>query len=71
MSYSVKFSFEVEWFDRRLTWKDLRADDYLNIPDENTQRSLWVPTIIFENTEKMMKTQNDNEAKISEQDDNH
>ena len=51
MSFSAKFTIAVEWFDVRLTWKDLNDDEFLNIPDKEVIDKLWVPVITFENTE--------------------
>ena len=51
MSFTAKFGLSVEWFDQRLMWNDLNDDQFLNIPNEEVINALWVPTIVFENTE--------------------
>ena len=63
-SFSAKFNLVAEWFDGRLTWNDLNDDDFLNIPDEDMIDNLWVPKIIFENTENKFISPLDEKAII-------
>ena len=64
MSFVVKFGLIAEWFDARLTWNDLNSDEYLNIPDEKITEKLWVPIIIFDNTESKYETPVDKKTLI-------
>ena len=64
MSFSAKFNLAVEWFDSRLTWNNLNDDKYLNILDQNTVKNLWVPKVIFENTEDKFETPLDGKARL-------
>ena len=64
MSFSAKFNLVAKWFDARLTWNDLNDDKFLNIPDLDVIEKLWVPTIIFENTENKYETPLDKKARI-------
>ena len=64
MSFSAKFNLVAEWFDERLTWNDLNDDKFLNIPDQNIIDNLWVPVIIFDNTENKYETPLDEKARL-------
>ena len=48
MSFSSKFTLVFEWFDKRLTWRDLQDDLFLNVLKDDVLENIWVPTIIFE-----------------------
>ena len=64
MSFTAKFDLSVEWFDQRLAWNDLNDDQFLNIPNEEVINALWVPTIVFENTEDKFETPIDRKSRI-------
>ena len=64
MSFALKFNLVAEWFDSRITWNDLNDDLYLNIPDQEVTNKLWIPTIIFENTENKYETLMDKRALV-------
>ena len=64
MSFSVKFNLAAEWFDKHLTWENLDDDKYLNIPSKEVVDKLWVPTIIFKNTENNYESTIDEKAII-------
>ena len=64
MSFSAKFNLAADWFDARLTWNNLNDDKFLNIPNKDVIDKLWVPTIIFENTENKYETPLDEKARI-------
>ena len=52
MSFSVKFNLEIEWYDKNMDWQNLNDDMFLNIVSKDVVDKLWVPHIIFKNTEK-------------------
>ena len=62
MSFSAKLNLAAEWFDTRLRWKDLDNDEFLNIPNKELIDKLWVPVIIFENSENKYETPIDRKA---------
>ena len=64
MSFSAKFNLVAEWFDARLTWNNLNNDKFLNIQDQEIIDKLWVPVIIFENTENKFETPMDKKARL-------
>ena len=64
MSFSAKFRLIMEWYDTKIVWNDLNDEKYLNIPSKDIIERLWVPVIIFVNTEKKSETKIDKKAKI-------
>ena len=64
MSFSAKFSVIITWFDHRLTFKNLHENRFLNIPSQSDIRKLWVPFLIFDNTEDNSETVVDKKARI-------
>ena len=62
MSFSVKFILQVEWFDKRLTWENLNTDNNLNIPAKDVLDNIWVPAVVFENTENMFESSIDKQS---------
>ena len=64
MSFSAKFDLHAEWFDQRLTWNDLNNDKFLNIPNEEVIEKLWIPTVVFDNTETRFETPLDVKSRI-------
>ena len=66
MSFSAKFNLVAEWFDYRLTWNNLNNDKFLNIPDREVFEKLWVPVVIFVNTENKHETPMEKKARLEE-----
>ena len=64
MDFSVKFKLILEWYDGKITWNDLNNDKFLNIPSPDVVEKLWVPAIIFVNTEKKTETTVDEKSRI-------
>ena len=62
MTFSVKFNLEAEWFENRLDWMNLKNNNNLNILGKEIINRLWVPSIIFKNTEKNSATSLDDKA---------
>ena len=52
----VQFYLTMEWFESRLRFKNLKEDINMNtfLPSENSE--VWVPELIFENTEEKPST---------------
>ena len=65
MKYSVKFNLNLKWFDSRLTWKDLHEKKSVNILNPSEISSIWLPRLIFKNTEKELETRIDNSTLIT------
>ena len=64
MSFSVKFNLEAEWFDKRLEWMNLKKEKHLNILNNNIIDELWVPTVVFKNTENNYESTTDQKSMI-------
>ena len=54
-SFSVKFSYKREWFDRRLTYKHLKQDSMMNNLLIDESESIWYPYLVFNNIETNAK----------------
>ena len=59
---TLKFRISIQWMDSRVAFYNLKMDETLNSLSLKEQFSLWTPTIVFWNTEKQLKTTNDNEC---------
>ena len=64
MSFSVKFNLEIEWYDKNMDWQNLNDDMFLNIVSKDVVDKLWVPHIIFKNTEKNYESKIDEKSII-------
>ena len=65
MKYSVKFYLNLKWFDSRLTWLDLHESKSVNTLDPSELSSIWLPRLIFKNTEKELETKMDNSTLVT------
>ena len=54
LKYSIKFYLNLEGFDSRLTWMDLHDSKSVNILDASQISSIWLPRLVFKNTEKRL-----------------
>ena len=61
----LQFELSMKWFDSRLLYYNLKDDEKMNslLPDE--KQKIWVPKVIFQNTEKLLTSLNDQESGIS------
>ena len=55
----LKFRISLTWMDARVTYYNIKTDETLNSLSLDEQLVLWTPTIVFWNTEKQLKTVND------------
>ena len=55
----LKFKISLQWMDARVTYYNIKRDEALNSLSLEEQLVLWTPTIVFWNTEKQLKTVND------------
>ena len=62
--FQVQFYLILKWFESRVRFKNLKEDIDLNnfLPSENTE--IWVPELIFENTEEKPSTTSDEKTSI-------
>ena len=65
--FQVQFRLHFSWFDSRLRFENLKNDTGLNTLSPEEKTSIWIPELVFENTEFKPSTILDSEAHISVQ----
>ena len=56
------FILDLTWFDNRLQFYNLKADESMNTLTKEDQQIIWTPTVLFANTEKQLTSQNDEKS---------
>ena len=56
---------EITWFDKRLKMQNLKNNSNFNILSENEIESIWIPQIIFTNTEEEKRIIFDDKAVVT------
>ena len=61
----IQFELVLKWFDARLQFYNLKDNIKMNslLPEE--KQKIWVPRIIFQNTEGQLTTMNDEKSLIN------
>ncbi len=59
---SMQISIDLTWSDPRLTMADLNERDSLNSLTLQSRQEIWIPQVIFYNTEIKMESLNDEKA---------
>ena len=65
LEYILKFKLKLEWYDYRLTYWNLKTRRSANRLSEEEFDRLWMPYLIFKNTEKNEATIKDAEAEVT------
>ena len=47
---SVQFNLTAIWQDPRLTYRNLKSENYKNIVSKTEGDAIWYPVVIFQNT---------------------
>ena len=55
----MKFKISLQWNDARITFYNIKPDEKMNSLSLEEQLFIWTPTIVFWNTEKQLRTVND------------
>ena len=55
----LKFSLRMTWVDARLDFFNIKADETMNVISLEELNQIWLPVIIFHNTESGLRTIND------------
>ena len=55
----LKFKLSLQWKDARLSFYNIKTNQSMNGLSLAEKNEIWVPTIVFWNTEKQLKTLND------------
>ena len=65
LTIQVQFYLHFSWLDSRLTFFDLRDNPALNSLSPQEKELLWVPVLVFDNTENKVTTLVDDKATIT------
>ena len=54
----IDFQFEInlEWFENRFTYNNLKTETAMNVLNSEQQSSIWLPLVIFYNTDQKETT---------------
>ena len=57
-NHAIEFQYEIimKWFDNRLTYHNLKQDTSLNALPEVDMKKLWLPLVIYANTDQKLTT---------------
>ena len=55
-TFNVQFVLSLKWRDPRITYQNLKEEDFLNKINLNEFEKIWRPVILFYNTEHRDKT---------------
>ena len=58
----LKFTLQLTWVDARLELYNIKADESKNIISMEELNRIWLPVIIFHNTERGQRSENDEES---------
>ena len=58
----LKFSLRMTWVDARLDFYNIKLDETMNVISLEELNRIWLPVIIFHNTERGQRTINDEES---------
>ena len=58
VDFSITFQFEIslEWFEYRANYNNLKPQIYMNALTEDDAEKLWLPMVIYENTDQKEMT---------------
>ena len=65
MLFRNQFKLYMEWFDSRVTFYNLHANQGLNTLVEEEKQKIWTPSLIFDNTDEKVRTRTGAESLIS------
>ena len=64
MVFRSQFKLYMEWYDARLSFLNLHNRKVANRLVMTDQKKIWIPTMIFENTDQKLRTIADSESVI-------
>ena len=62
--FHAKFQLVYEWYERRITWHNLKDEETLNELSEHHFEKLFVPSLLFKNTKTMERTKLDSATEL-------
>ena len=63
--FQVQFFLHFTWYDSRLIYYNLKTDTGLNTLSPEEKQQLWIPVLIFDNTENKLSTVVDEDSIIT------
>ena len=63
--YILKFRLLMEWYDYRLTYHNLKMERSGNLLAREEIEKLWIPFVLFENTENNDATKDDDDTEVT------
>ena len=64
MLFKSQFKLYLEWFDARLKFHNLHEGKVANRIVDKEKNEIWIPQLIFENTDLKLRTKRDTEAVV-------
>ena len=64
-SIELQFGLHISWLDSRLQMKNLQADKNLNTLTEAHRNKIWIPELVFHNTQSKQKTLVDKDSFVT------
>ena len=64
-SIELQFKLKLSWLDGRLTMMNLKQDENLNTLTEDLRMNIWIPELLYHNTQSKSQTLNDKEAFVT------
>ena len=58
----LKFRLRMTWFDTRLDFFNIKLDENMNVISIDELNKIWLPVVVFDNTEKGQRTISDDES---------
>ena len=55
-TFQVPFILSLSWFDSRLRYKNLKEDEVFNLLSKTEKSTIWLPIVIFKNTNEKYTT---------------
>ncbi|XP_023325929.1 uncharacterized protein LOC111699471 isoform X1 [Eurytemora carolleeae] len=63
--YTMKFIMIMEWYDYRINYFNLKVNHSLNAMSAEEIQNLWIPLVLFENTETNEFTKGDDDTELT------
>ena len=63
--FQVQFFLHFSWYDPRLTFHNLKTDTGLNALSPEEKQKIWVPSLVFANTENRLSTLVDKDSIVT------
>ena len=63
--YVLKFRFYMSWYDYRLKYHNIKRSKMLNSLSSNEVNKLWIPFVVFSNTENSEFTEGNKETEVT------